>query len=577
MIKHSFLQCLTLCAVLCAPSLAAAPEATPLTKLPVREITVFKDGHAFLLREGSAATDVAGNVALDELPIPVLGTFWPYSGDTHVKLTSVVASERPATTARTATTIREMLDANPGASVQITDTSNNTFDAVVIGIPHAPRPEPMSDNISGERILPPPLTPSIVLLKQAAGGTLAFPIDRIQSVSFKGDFHPEVSDDIERRSLTMHLSWSGGHADKAQVGMVYLEKGIRWLPSYKIDLDGKGRAHVQLEATLANEMIDLNDVTVNLVIGAPTFAMAGSVDPIALQDTAAKLSPLFSPSGGARMGYAFSNALASQSAYRAVSDASQAEPSGPAVTGAAGNEDLFVFTVSHITLKKGERMVVPISDYTIPYSDVYTLDLPAVPPLEVRPYLNSNYGFNNYGNNNEPKLVDASPVMHKIRLVNSNNAPLTTAPALVLRDGRLIAQGLMSYAAIGGTTDLPLTPAINVKVFKNSKEAKRTANAATWAGVSYDRVDIAGMLTITNYENQEINLEVTRQVLGMLDTASAPGKVEQLSTLDSEDAPPISSQEWWNHFNGIGKASWTVKMTPKQCLDLKYTWHYFVR
>ncbi|MEO7717085.1 MAG: hypothetical protein ABIY70_12850 [Capsulimonas sp.] len=572
MTKYPFLHCLALAVCLSAPCLAA-PDATPITNLPVREITVFKDGHAFLLREGTVPTNADGNVTVDQLPRPVLGTFWPYSGDTRAKLTAVVAGKRTTTMARTATSIREMLDANPGASVQITDTSNANFDAVIIGVPQPKAVVTDGNDANDDRVIA-PSQPSIVLLKQTTGATLAFPIDRIQSISFKDNFHSDLTEDSERRRLTMRLEWTGGKQDKAQVGMVYLEKGIRWLPSYKIDLDGKGHAHVQLEATLANEMIDLNDVTANLVIGVPTFAMAGNTDPIALQETAAKLSSLFSEARDSRTGYAFSNAMATQRAYAApaISDSNAPDP---AVTGASGNEDLFVFKVSHITLKKGERMVVPISSYDLAYTDVYTLDLPASPPIEVQQYLNNSYY--NPPASNEPKLVDASPVMHKIRLINSNSAPLTTAPALILRDGRLVAQGLMSYTAIGGTSDLPMTPAVNVKVFKNSRETKRAANAATWAGNNYDRVDIASMLTITNYESQDINLEITRQVLGTMDTATLPGKVEQISTLDNEDAPRISAQEWWNHFNGIGKVSWKVKMTPKQCLDLKYGWHYFVR
>src|SRR5213075_3023225 len=79
---------------LVAPITLADP-ATPLTalaRMPVKEITVFKDGHAFLLHSGKMPVDAAGNVLLDALPQPVLGTFWPYSADKNAKLTSVTAS-----------------------------------------------------------------------------------------------------------------------------------------------------------------------------------------------------------------------------------------------------------------------------------------------------------------------------------------------------------------------------------------------------------------------------------------------------------------------------------------------------
>src|SRR5438477_6992475 len=78
-------------------NLVCAQSPAPLSalaKMPVKEVTVFKDGHAFVLHEGVMPTDTAGNVLMDYLPTPVLGTFWPYSADKTIKLTSVVASER---------------------------------------------------------------------------------------------------------------------------------------------------------------------------------------------------------------------------------------------------------------------------------------------------------------------------------------------------------------------------------------------------------------------------------------------------------------------------------------------------
>src|SRR4029450_6510854 len=76
---------------------ARAQEATPqsaVSSLPVREVTVFKDGHALILHEGPLAVDGAGNVLLDALPAPVLGTFWPFSSDPGARLASVVAGQR---------------------------------------------------------------------------------------------------------------------------------------------------------------------------------------------------------------------------------------------------------------------------------------------------------------------------------------------------------------------------------------------------------------------------------------------------------------------------------------------------
>src|SRR3954471_8245126 len=101
-----------------------AEPATPLTtlaKMPVKEVTVFKDGHAFLLHTGKMPVEAGGNVVLDALPQPVLGTFWPYSAEKNGKLVSVTASQRKVKLDRTVLSLHEMIEANIGAAVVVTE------------------------------------------------------------------------------------------------------------------------------------------------------------------------------------------------------------------------------------------------------------------------------------------------------------------------------------------------------------------------------------------------------------------------------------------------------------------------
>ena len=69
-----------LSALCLSASLAAQDVPTANAQsLPVQELTAFKDGHAYIVRESSLAGDANGLVVLDQLPVPVLGTFWPYA------------------------------------------------------------------------------------------------------------------------------------------------------------------------------------------------------------------------------------------------------------------------------------------------------------------------------------------------------------------------------------------------------------------------------------------------------------------------------------------------------------------
>jgi uracil phosphoribosyltransferase len=96
---------------------------------------------------------------------------------------------------------------------------------------------------------------------------------------------------------------------------------------------------------------------------------------------------------------------------------------GPEIGGTQKSEDLFVYTLKHITLKRGQRMVVPVTEFTIKYSDIYTLDIAATPPAEIWRQISQ-------GRPNEMTALMAKPkAMHKLRLTNDSKYPLTTAPA----------------------------------------------------------------------------------------------------------------------------------------------------
>src|SRR5262249_38748631 len=116
--------------------------------------------------------------------------------------------------------------------------------------------------VYGAAAAPPP---SGLVLVETADGTKALPIERIEGVTFKGAAKTAVDASGSRDLLTLHLAWKGERAAKARVGIACLENGLRWIPSYRIDVDGAGRAHVRLEATIVDDLADLDHAAVHLV------------------------------------------------------------------------------------------------------------------------------------------------------------------------------------------------------------------------------------------------------------------------------------------------------------------------
>ena len=185
------------------------------------------------------------------------------------------------------------------------------------------------------------------------------------------------------------------------------------------------------------------------------------------------------------------------------------------------------------------------------------------------------------------RLLNSPKVQHKIRLTNNSKYPLTTAPALIIRQGRVLAQGMMTYTSTSASVDLPITTAVDFQVKKSDVESKRTPDATQEKGNRYSRIDLAGKITVTSHRTKPTELEIARYVLGAADSAEADGKVEKMNMFENGDY--LSSGDypywwnwcgwpyWWNYFNGIGRVTWNLTLDPDQSKDLGYQWHYFWR
>ncbi|MHC4647882.1 MAG: hypothetical protein ACYTBJ_20660 [Planctomycetota bacterium] len=572
---------LAVSAVLCIRADAAVnvPEGA-VADMPVKEITVFKDGHVFVLHEGRAPTSSAGDVVLDYLPRPILGTFWAYAADSKARLAGVVSSRRVVSVDRTALTVRELIEANVGRKVRISQDDVPPYQCTIFGVPTRSTAELTRTSPPGtpEEL---PQRGDVVLLKLEEG-VKAVPIDRIEEVTFIDEPAATLGREEFRNVMTLRLDWQKRKPEKtANVGMVYVQRGIRWIPNYRIDIDGKGNAVVKLQATLINELADVEDVKAHLVIGVPRFVFHETPDPISLQETVARLSGVFREDS--RTAFSFSNSIMTQVQVEPRGRASRGGDVidlGPDAAASGKNEDLYIFTLEHVTLKKGQRMVVPVAEYKLKYSDVFTLDLRFGPPPEVRHRLNNDQQAQ------IARLMSGPKVMHKIRVENKAECPLTTAPVLLLKSGRIIGQSMMRYTPVGASVDLELTTAVDIAVKKLDNETGFTPDAEKWDGHRYGRRDLAGKIHVTNHGEESIHLEVCRSVLGHIDSATQSGAIEHLDRYEGNwmtvDGTPFwwtwyNWPHWWYYFNTVARVTWKVELKPKASVDLEYNWHYFWR
>ena len=583
---------LALLPFLLAPTATAAdaPAAAPAAgHLPVKEVTVFKDGHAYVLHEGELPVAAGGRIVVDDLPAPVLGTFWPYVAQDGLKLRSVVSGYEDVARKRDTTSLRDMLRANPGAQVVVTETNGTEYAAEIVRVTD---PRPAADPAAGpphsvEPAGPPPPAGSCLVWLKREAGTRVIPIEAVRDVTFRAPPQDTLTDKQRQGVLTLQVE---GSAPRAKVGYAYVQRGLRWIPFYRVQMDENGEAKFALWATLVNDLTDLDDVTVHLVVGVPRFRFTDTTDPIALDQAlddlrtdAARLARGYRP--GSRSAYALSNAIMSQQMQAEPGDMdAAAPPPDDDVLRGSRSEDLFVFSVEHVKLKKGQRMVVPVNDFTLPYESAYVLKLPAIPPPEARERLNQA------ASNDERELAalfSAPKVQHVLRVTNSAKTPLTTAPVLVLKGEQVLAQGMTTYTPSGMKCDIGLTDAIDIAVSRKDTETGRTPHALHTRSTDLTRVECQGVLTLVNRKSTPVRVEITRYVFGQAKEASAEGQIDALGWYDEEIVAAGAAgghYDWWHWYsfpwwfsdvNGVGRVRWNVELKPGEKTDLSVTWAYF--
>jgi hypothetical protein len=558
----------------------AASRAQDAARLPVREVSVFKDGFGLVTIEGDLPVGPDGDVAYDAVPKAVVGAFWPTAAPGGPALKSAAVGRRRVRVEKTALDQRELIEANLGAEVFISELGQPPYPATLLGVPERSSEElartsaPDQPERSGQK--------AAMFFVRKAEGTKAVNFDRVTDVVFRSPPKTQVTAEELRDSVTWRLDWQGrARTPTAKVALSYVQKGLRWQASYRVEIDGAGGAVVALTATLVNDLADLDDVDVNFVVGAPRLDFADHLDATVLDDAVRQMAYQ-----SARQNDYSSNRLqffsnASQLVVPGPDDAGVSEveagAGGPSLPGDRA-EDLYVFAAKGVTLRRGGRLALRVAEWRLKYADVHKLDLGIAPPRELQRNCDDRRRAQ------IAKLVAAPKAVHHLRLVNSGAQPLTTGPAAIFSNGRLLGQSLLTYTAAGAATDLAMSAAVDLRVKRDDRRSEPIANAIKFGGDSYARVDVEGKVTISNFSTKKVTLEVSREALGALDLVEG-GESRQIEPGDSDSAsaatPPwwswFSWPYWWHEINGVGRATWKLELEPAASVTLSSKWHYFWR
>lgn len=537
----------TVLALVALASWAPATEEPPLLKgLPVREVSIFKDGHALV--EHAGPVEAEGGVArLEGLPAPLLGTFWSWSETPESPLlTARAGSEEGTGPQRDPANMIELLHANEGATVALELYSSAPGEKRTGG-----------DLIEGRVTTMLPVESGQIALRTPNGIRVVNAAD-VRTIRLPNTAKDQYAPPAQTRFLELNFAKAG----KADAHVAYVQQGLRWIPSYRVELNDDKTATVRLQATIVNDLVDMQDATARLVIGVPTFAAAGEIDPIALTTSVREL--FRAPHNAGRMAL-LSNAYMSQTtAIEPEGDGAVAPVQLP---DGAKNEDLYVYTIENLTLEKGERIVQQLGEFTVPYESLHVVTIPAGPPSVA------------FAGTQEPVDPNDRPSARSVaRLSNNSAVPFTTAPVMVYKGGQFLCQSSMKYTPVGGSVDLDLNTAVDILIQRRDEETARTQNAHFWSERWYQKIDIAGKVVITNRKASPVQIEIRRAVLGIDPKVEAPGSARmEGAEWDSahETAARWDVPWWWSRLNGRAAFSWNVEVKPGERIELPHNWSYY--
>ena len=218
-------------------------------------------------------------------------------------------------------------------------------------------------------------------------------------------------------------------------------------------------------------------------------------------------------------------------------------------------EDLFLYPVENVQLRKGETGYYPLFTESVAFKHIYLWEIPDYVDEEERYY---------YDRRRREKPEPQEDVWHCLRMENDTRVPWTTAPAETVKEGLILGQDILKYTPRKGEATLRITKAVSVKAEQTELEVARKREAARFYGDYFDLITVDGKLSVTNFQPKAITLEITKTLSGEVKA--------------SEPAAVIEKQaRGLRRMNGIVNLTWTIELGPGERKDLSYKYEVYVR
>jgi hypothetical protein len=577
--------------------------------LKTEKVVVFKDGYCLFLKTGEGTTDKNGEYSTTEVPdAAVLGSLWamPAEGQLQSIRSGWVMESHEAKKELPCLHMFDILAANQNRVAQLELSHGQIVTGVIQAVMTQPNPEPVTAAVAAAFGIPAhevPGTPAYAqyenlrsVLVNSSPSDISHIVTGITGTQFvvrteRGDVLLNTSmvrslniEDMQMtlaRTLTTsqrtkQMTFRFDAAEKSRkLNMMYFRPGLRWIPTYRIELQGEGaekKASISLQAEILNEAEPLRDVPLDIVVGVGNFRFRDLPSPLILERVLRNALQQAAPHLMGQGQMNLSNSLYSQRVgefrrgNQQTSEEENALDLPPELTSAA-TEDLFLYHLPKLNLDRGERMAAGIFQAkNITCRDVYTWDV-RVKRLDRETAPSSSEV------DSSPLTLSSNQVWHQVELVNSTAVPWTTGAALLMKDQQPLAQELLTYTSPGSTCRIPVTVAVDTRASYEEQETGRELRALSWDGSHYARIEKEISLELRNNKKTPIRTEITVRLGGRATQASEDGNITVL---------PFDAADWSEYrghasVNNSSSIRWRVTIEPQQTFRAQAKYHYFAR
>ena len=499
-----------------------------------QSVYAFKNGTAFVVKNMEVKLDNKQYI-IQDIPQATFGTLWFNSPGNSINQIRMVTKKQEETSA--IKSVYHLMKANINKKAMIQTQDDQNFQGTIRQV-----------------------DPELFLFETQDLKWLALKPNQVKHVTLLAKPMLTYKEKKEKESIQLNFA---NNSTQQNLEMMYLQKGISWVPNYSIDLLDDNRAKISLRALLMNEVEDLKNAQMSFVVGVPNFAYQYLLSPMTSTqnlnsfihtlntNSNQPVNALVNVNRGDITAQSFTNYAANEFDSNDL-DSFVSDPIEPE----SNQNEFFFYEVSDITLKKGERGFYDIFEEEVDYESIYEVNL------------SSNSGERS-GYNANHSYRDINQVWYSVQFDNKTQYPMTTGTAMVVeRDGKSlkpVSQNKLSYVPIGGKAQMKITIASDISVRDSEKETSFVPNHKRINKTTYSLLKVEGKILVKNYKNKEVNLCVKRNIQGTLLTCNEDWNVTKLANRSR------------SYRNTPNKVEWNVKLPANKEKEIIYSYEILVR